>query len=86
VRMGKRGGPGRAWRALQPEGAGGGRQAALQACPHLMRVMTTPQGTGAPTNLCPLTLTLPMGFLKVTMGAWRMKGIIMPNSAPSQWM
>jgi hypothetical protein len=51
-----------------------------------MRVMTTPQGTGAPTNLCPLTLTLPMGFLKVTMGAWRMKGIIMPNSAPSQWM
>lgn len=31
--------------------------------------MTTPQGTGAPTNLCPLTLTLPMGLRKVTMGA-----------------
>lgn len=39
------------------------------------RVMTTPQGTGAPTNLCPLTLTLPMGFLKDTIGARFTKGI-----------
>lgn len=39
------------------------------------RVMTTPQGTGAPTNLCPDTDTLPMGFLKVTMGARLTKGI-----------
>ena len=38
-------------------------------------VMTTPQGTGAPMNLCPLTLTLPMGFLKVTIGALLTNGI-----------
>ncbi len=57
----------------------------LAAGAHL--VMTTPQGTGAPTNLWPDTDTEPMGFLKVTMGASRRrKGIIMPNSAPSQWM
>eukprot|EP00983_Pelagomonas_calceolata_P113185 1159959-Pelagomonas_calceolata.AAC.3 len=40
----------------------------------LKRVMTTPQGTGAPTNLCPLTDTLPMGLRKVTMGACRPAG------------
>jgi len=40
-----------------------------------MRVMTTPQGTGAPTNLWPLTLTEPMGFLNVTIGAAFTKGI-----------
>lgn len=51
------------------------------------RVITTPQGMGAPTNLCPDTDTLPMGFRKVTMGASCFRnGIIMPNSAPSQWM
>ena len=55
------------------------------APPHL--VMTTPQGTGAPTNLWPDTDTEPMGFLNDTIGASRRrKGIIMPNSAPSQWM
>ena len=43
-----------------------------------MRVMTTPQGTGAPTNLWPLTLTLPMGFLNVTMGALFTNGICAP--------
>lgn len=53
---------------------------------HLKRVMTTPQGTGAPTNLWPDTDTEPMGFLNDTMGAFLRKGIIMPNSAPSQWM
>lgn len=40
-----------------------------------MRVITTPHGTGAPTNLWPLTDTEPMGFLKVTMGAAFTKGI-----------
>ena len=39
------------------------------------RVMTTPQGTGAPMNLWPETLTEPMGFLKLTSGARLMKGI-----------
>mgnify|MGYP001807184387 CR=1 FL=1 len=49
------------------------------------RVIMTPQGTGAPTNLWPDTDTEPMGLRKVTMGASRLrKGIIMPNSAPSQ--
>lgn len=42
---------------------------------YFWRVMTTPQGTGAPINLCPLTLTLPIGFLKVTMGARFTNGI-----------
>lgn len=52
----------------------------------LKRVMTTPQGTGAPTNLWPLTDTEPMGLRNDTMGAFFRNGIIMPNSAPSQWM
>jgi hypothetical protein len=34
-----------------------------------MRVICTPQGIGQPINLCPETLTLPMGFLKETFGA-----------------
>jgi hypothetical protein len=34
-----------------------------------MRVICTPQGIGQPINLCPETLTLPMGFLKDTFGA-----------------
>ncbi len=50
------------------------------------RVMTTPQGTGAPTNLWPETETEPIGLAKVTIGARRTKGIIIPKSAPSQWM
>ena len=37
--------------------------------------MTTPQGTGDPTNLWPLTEMEPIGFLKVTMGARFTKGI-----------
>ncbi len=37
--------------------------------------MTTPQGTGEPTNLWPDTEMEPMGFLKVTMGARLTKGI-----------
>lgn len=37
--------------------------------------MTTPQGTGDPTNLWPETEMEPMGFLKVTMGARFTKGI-----------
>jgi hypothetical protein len=37
--------------------------------------MTTPQGTGLPTNLWPDTEMEPMGFLKVTMGARLTKGI-----------
>jgi hypothetical protein len=32
-------------------------------------VICTPHGIGHPTNLWPETLTLPMGFLKVTFGA-----------------
>ena len=39
------------------------------------RVMTTPQGTGAPTNLCPDTEMEPMGLRNVTMGARLTKGI-----------
>ena len=42
---------------------------------HRRRVMTTPQGTGEPTNLWPDTEMEPMGFLKVTMGARLTKGI-----------
>ena len=34
-----------------------------------MRVMTTPQGMGTPTNLWPDTDTEPIGFLNVTIGA-----------------
>lgn len=37
--------------------------------------MTTPQGTGEPTNLCPDTEMEPMGLRKVTMGARFTKGI-----------
>lgn len=37
--------------------------------------MTTPQGTGDPTNLWPDTEMEPMGFLKVTMGARFTNGI-----------
>ena len=54
--------------------------------------MTTPQGTGDPTNLCPLTEMDPMGFLKVTMGARFTKGICTqgvqsPSSAACvRWM
>jgi hypothetical protein len=33
-------------------------------------VITTPHGTGHPINLCPETLTLPIGFLNVTFGAY----------------
>jgi hypothetical protein len=40
-----------------------------------MRVMTTPHGTGAPTNLWPLTDTEPIGFLNVTIGAAFTNGI-----------
>ena len=43
------------------------------------RVMTTPQGTGAPMNLCPDTETDPMGFLKDTLGAFLTKGICVQN-------
>jgi len=32
-------------------------------------VICTPHGMGHPTNLCPETLTLPIGFLNVTLGA-----------------
>ena len=32
-------------------------------------VICTPHGMGQPTNLCPDTLTLPIGFLKLTFGA-----------------
>lgn len=39
-----------------------------------------------PLTLCPDTDTDPMGLRNVTMGASLRKGIIMPNSAPSQWM
>jgi hypothetical protein len=34
-----------------------------------MRVISTPHGIGQPMNLWPETLTLPIGFLKVTFGA-----------------
>jgi hypothetical protein len=34
-------------------------------------VIWTPHGMGHPTNLCPETLTLPIGFLKDTLGAYR---------------
>jgi hypothetical protein len=44
-------------------------------CPTFWRVMTTPQGTGAPMNLWPDTDTDPIGFLKDTLGARLMKGI-----------
>ena len=37
----------------------------------LMRVMTTPHGTGAPINLCPETLMLPIGRVKSTTAAFR---------------
>lgn len=40
-----------------------------------MRVITTPQGTGAPTNLWPLTDTEPMGLRNVTIGAAFTNGI-----------
>ena len=50
----------------------------------LSRVITTPHGTGAPTNLCPETDTDPIGFLNDTLGAFFTNGIIIPNSAPSQ--
>jgi hypothetical protein len=36
-----------------------------------MRVISTPHGIGQPMNLWPETLTLPIGFLKVTFGACR---------------
>lgn len=57
-----------------------------RAMTYLSLVITTPQGTGDPTNLWPDTETEPMGFLKVTMGALLQKGIIRPNRAPSQWI
>ena len=50
-------------------------------------VTTTPHGTGAPMNLCPLTLMLSMFFLKEITGALRSalltNGSISPNKAPS---
>ncbi len=46
------------------------------------RVMTTPQGTGAPINLWPDTDTEPMGFLNETLGAFFMKGICAHNTTP----
>ena len=48
------------------------------------RVMTTPQGTGAPMNLCPETETDPMGFLKDTRGAFLMNGICGCAATPQQ--
>ena len=48
------------------------------------RVMTTPQGTGAPMNLCPETETDPMGFLKDTRGAFLMNGICGCAAMPQQ--
>ena len=46
------------------------------------RVMTTPQGTGAPMNLWPDTDTEPMGFLNETLGAFLMKGICAHKRTP----
>ncbi len=48
------------------------------------RVMTTPQGTGAPINLCPETETDPMAFLKDTRGAFLMNGICRRAGMPQR--
>ena len=42
----------------------------------LIVVIFTPHGMGQPTNLCPDTLTLPIGFLNLTFGACDTKTII----------